>query len=61
MMCSEKDALLRAYRDALGQYQAIFDDRRLSSDKQLQDLEQARADCQQRRHALQLHNEEHGC
>jgi hypothetical protein len=61
MLCSEKDALLRAYRAALGQYQAIFDDEKLSSAKRLEDLEQALTDCAQRGSALLLHSEEHGC
>ena len=61
MICSEKDGLLQAYRTSLEHYQAIFDDEKMSSAKQLEDLEQARTDCAQRRSALQLHCEEHGC
>ena len=61
MTCPEKDGLLQAYRTALEQYQAIFDDKKLSSAKQLEDLEQARTDCVQRGRALRLHSEEHGC
>ena len=61
MICSERDVLFQAYRDALEHYQAIFDNEKLSSAKQLEDLEQARTDCAQRGSALRLHSEEHGC
>ena len=61
MTCSEKDALLHAYRAAVDQHRAIANDEKLSSAKRLENLEQARTDCAQRRRALQLHCEEHGC
>ena len=56
MTCSERDALLHAFRAAMTRFRSLVDI--MADDKE---LDESHSDCEQSRRALRLHREEHGC